>query len=264
VTAPAARSVAVEGEQHRTVPGGPTVAWRFSTRADGDFAVDGDPVVLATRRRALVSGPWVWLHQVHGPDVVTVTAANAADVAGTDADALVTTDADIVLAVQTADCVPVILTGTPSVAGGPVVVAVAHAGWRGTCAGIVENTVARMRDLGASRIDAVIGPCIRPECYEFGPADLARLVDRFGPTVRATTSWNTAAADVARAVRLALDGLGVRWRDTGTCTACTPEHYFSHRARAETERQTAVVWIEAPTGVVLPGADPDPDRSGAP
>lgn len=263
-----------DGRGHRPASDGTAVRWRFTTTAEGDLAIGTDPVVLAARRQAVAPGRWVWLHQVHGAEVVTVTAANAATVTGSDADALVSTEPGLVLAVQTADCVPVVLlavgppeapvasgsgvasgTGTTTAAATGPVVAVAHAGWRGTEAGVIEATVARMRALGAGSIEAIIGPCIRAECYEFGAADLARLVARFGPQVRTTTDRGTPALDVARCVQDVLDRLGVPWSDLEACTACTPGTWFSHRARGEVQRQAAVVWI-APR-------DPAPEAGGA-
>lgn len=272
MTAPDRRDPDVTDVHRRRAPSGAAAAWRVSTVVDGDFAIDGDAPALAARRQAFVPGRWVWLRQVHGDQVHRVTAATAATIAGRDGDALVTADPGLVLAVQTADCVPVVLTGRAG--DGPTgepddpghwVVGVAHAGWRGTEAGVVEATVAALRALGAHRLEAVIGPCIRPECYEFGAADLDRLAARFGPAVRATTAWGTPAVDVARAVQVVLDRLGVTWTDTGACTACDADRWFSHRARGQTGRQVTAVWIEPdpPSADPLGRADPASRVEGA-
>src|SRR5262245_4731516 len=114
-----------------------------TTKADGDFQIDGDPATLDAARRAVVDRPWVWLRQVHGDRVCVVDASTVGDVCGTEADALVTTDLDVVLAVHTADCVPVTLIDPAGV------VAVAHAGWKGLEAGILQRTVDAMVGLGA-------------------------------------------------------------------------------------------------------------------
>jgi len=125
-----------------------------STRADGDFAVTAGPRPgpdRDARRRALVDLPWVEVHQVHGARVAEVgDRADAVD--GTEADALVTARPGVVLAVRTADCAPVFLAGA---GGGPV--GVAHAGWMGIEAGVIEATVAVLRALGATGIEARIG-----------------------------------------------------------------------------------------------------------
>ncbi len=213
-----------------------------TTRADGDFAIDVEPRALAARRRVVVDRPWVWLRQVHGVDVEVVTAANAAAAAGREADALVTADAGLVLAIQTADCVPVLLSSPEGVIGA------AHAGWRGLEAGVIERTIEAMRRLGATEVRGAVGPSIRPECYEFGERELAALAERFGGGVCSTTSEGTPALDLSALFR-------VCWRRAGggavtdlfgdaACTACHPDQWYSHRARHETARMATIIWRE--------------------
>ena len=118
----------------------------------------------------------------------------------------------------------------------------AHAGWRGLQAGVVERTVDAMRALGATEVVAALGPCIHAECYEFGADDLATMVDRFGPVAQGTTTEGRSALDVPAVVRRALAEAGVtQVDDVDVCTACSPAH-FSHRARGEKERQALVLW----------------------
>jgi YfiH family protein len=184
---------------------------------------------------------------VHGAEVVVVTAEDAADLCGTEADALVTTEPGLVLAAQTADCVPVTLRGDNGVIG------LAHAGWRGLEAGVVERTGAAMRDLGATQITAYVGPYIAASCYEFGDAELQRLATRFGDRVRARTPDGGPALDLLEMVRSSWAGpvvLSPFGGDEsgrlghGLCTACHPERWYSHRARGEAERMATVVWRE--------------------
>ena len=135
------------------------------------------------------------------------------------------------LAVLTADCAPVALASDKGVVG------VAHAGWRGLVAGVLERTVEAMRALGADGVQAALGPCIHAECYEFGAADLDVVAARYGDAVRAVTTEGTPALDLPAAVRAALDGAGVELVSGDVaCTACSPDHY-SFRARSEDERQ---------------------------
>lgn len=189
---------------------------------------------VEARRRAVVDLPWTWIRQVHGDRVARVDAPGAS--AGVTADAIVTAAAGAAIAVITADCAPVVLAGAEGVIG------LAHAGWAGLEAGVVQQTVKEARALGAGDLSAVIGPCIRPECYEFGDDDLARLVDRYGPALAARTAAGAPALDLAAGVRSALAEQGVdRVDDTGACTACSAA-YFSWRARRETARQAAVAW----------------------
>lgn len=213
----------------------------FTGRAEGDMGHGGGPVVavrpdVAARRRAVVDLPWTWVRQVHGTDVVRVTAPGGG--AGATADAVVTDQPGCAIAVLTADCAPVALASAEGVIG------VAHAGWRGVAAGVLQTTVAEMRALGASEIEAAIGPCIRPGCYAFGADDLDAVARRLGDGVRASTATGGPALDLPAAVHRALTEAGVdaaAVADVGTCTACSPEH-FSWRARGEQQRQAAVVW----------------------
>jgi len=209
--------------------------FRFTTAADGDLSIlQDDADLLAQRRQAVVALPWTWLRQVHGAEVVVVDAPGGG--AGRTADAAVTAVPGAVLAVHTADCAPVALLSPEGVVGA------AHAGWRGVERGVLPATVKAMRDLGASEVRAVLGPCIRPGCYEFGADDLALVVDRFGPGVQGTTAAGTPALDVPAAVRASLAGAGVDdVDDVGICTACDTG-YFSHRARGDAGRQALVVW----------------------
>jgi len=109
------------------------------------------------------------LKQVHGTDVITVHTPWATG-KGPAADALVTNQRGIALGVITADCAPVLFHDED--AG---VIGAAHAGWRGAAAGILEATIAAMHALGATRITAIVGPCIGPQSYEVGP-DLYQAV----------------------------------------------------------------------------------------
>lgn len=206
---------------------------RFTKVADGDFSDAADAVSRAAAQRAIVDRPWKTVHQVHG-DVVVV--ADAATPAGLDADALVTTDRSIALAVRTADCAPVALAADG-------VVGVVHAGWRGLMSKVIERAVAQMRALGAEEVVAALGPCIHPECYEFGRAELDEVAGVFGDVVRATSAEGTPALDVPRAVSSALASAGVDLvHDAGICTACSSDHW-SHRARGEAQRQATVIWL---------------------
>ena len=173
---------------------------------------------------------------MHGSRVVTVAAPGQHD--GATADASVTAVPGAALGIWVGDCAPVALVSTEGVVGA------AHAGWRGLLAGVLPATVAAMRTLGAERIGAHVGPFVHPGCYEFGADDLALVEARFGPAVRARTTWGTPALDVGAVIEASLAEVGVGIATTGPCTACSPE-LWSHRARGERERQGMVVWLEA-------------------
>lgn len=150
------------------------------------FAVGDDPgAVLENRRRVAAAigadlGDFVFSRQVHGAGVRVVTAddrgigALAVDQSVPEADALVTTDSSVVLAVLAADCVPIVLYDPMARVLGCV-----HSGWRGTVARVSEAAVAAMRALGArtENVIAGVGPAISPDRYQVG-ADVVDAVQR--------------------------------------------------------------------------------------
>ena len=223
-----------------TLADGRVAVVTFTERATGDLAVDGDPAALAATRRSVVDLPWTTLRQVHGSRVVDVV--EPGDLAGSEADAAVTTTTGAVLAVQAADCAPVALVHP---AGG---IGVVHAGWRGLVAGVIDEAAGRLRSLcGPGAIDGYLGPCIHAECYEFSDDDLATIVDLFGDAVRGRTAGGRAALDVPATVAAACRAAGIEL-DTGAavCTSCAADRCFSHRARRDTGRHAVVAWIEPP------------------
>ena len=166
-----------------------------------------------------------------------VVVRGAGEHAGTDADAAVTATPGCVLAVRTADCAPVVLVGRRSVG-------VVHAGWRGLMAGVIEQAVAALHDLGDAPDRALLGPCIRVGCYEFAGPELDDVAARYGDEVRGTTTWGTPAMDLPAAVQAALGAAGVTAvEDPSGCTACDTR-WYSHRARGDTGRFATTAWLE--------------------
>lgn len=125
-----------------------------------------DPAAVAENRRRIAAAfgadALIGVHQVHSPDAVFVTAPWAGP--RPHADALVTTTPGLVISVLTADCAPVLFADLE--AG---VIGAAHAGWKGAFGGVLEATVALMRQHGARAIRAAIGPTIAQASYEVGP-----------------------------------------------------------------------------------------------
>ena len=153
------------------------------------FSVGDDPAhVLENRRRLATSfgasrNDFVFAGQVHGAGVRVVGAADRGsgafcldDVIG-DTDALVTSSPDVVLAILTADCVPIVLHD-------PVarVLACVHAGWRGTVAGVTQAAIAAMRALGSRPGDVIagLGPAIAAARYQVGPDVYQGITQAFG------------------------------------------------------------------------------------
>ena len=173
----------------------------------------------------------VTMHQVHGSEVEVVSRSRRAS-PPPEADALVTAETGHVLAVFTADCVPVVLAEM-----GGRAAAVVHAGWRGTAARIVEKTVETMTSRFACdprRLVAGIGPSIGPCCYEIGD-DAAEALRPAAPAPESFLlpeepgRWrcNLARAVCHQLVRagLALENI----HDAGLCTRCRPDLFFSAR-----------------------------------
>lgn len=214
------------------------VVW--TSADDGDHGIGVDPDTLAARRRAVIEGrSLTWLRQVHGTAVCAVDASvPAGALAGVEADGAVTSTDDSVLSVVTADCAPIALWSDDGV------VAAVHAGWRGLADGVVTEAVraVRARASDDASVHAALGPCIGPECYEFGGDELAILERRLGPSVRSTTASGSLALDLPLAVGCELAALGVGL-DTSAwcCTACT-DRWFSWRARKDRGRQAMYVW----------------------
>jgi YfiH family protein len=209
----------------------------------GDHVGDRPDAVAANRERlaraAGLADPtdWVWIRQVHGATVHVASGPTGAH--PPEADAAVTAVPGLPLAVLTADCAPVALACDDAVS-------VVHAGHRGLEQGVIERAVERLRAVGRGAVRAHLGPCIRPARYEFGEADLARLVARLGPEVAGRTDAGRPALDIPAAVRAALLACGVDdFTDGGVCTASSAAH-FSYRRDGVTGRQATVV--------MLPGA----------
>ena len=198
----------------------------------GDMAGDGQ--LTQRRRRAVVDLPWTVLHQVHGARVVSVEEPGAAG--GQPADAAVTSCTGAALAVLTADCAPVALASPEGIIG------VAHAGWKGLRAGVIEATVQSMRRMGATRVEAVVGPCIHPCCYSFGEEELAEIESRLGRHLRSTDREGRPALDLPSGVRGALHAAGATLvGEAGVCTGCS-EGLWSWRTACSPRRQATVAW----------------------
>ena len=209
-----------------------TIEVCITERDDGDFGIDAQVPGLLGRRQAVMPGAWSVARQVHGRTVLDARPGEVGE-----ADAIVTSERDLPIAVQGADCAPIaVITDR-----GPV--AVAHAGWRGLQAGVIDAVLDRLDAEGATVRLAVVGPLIGAECYEFSADDLDRVAGALGDHVRATTREGRPALDLGAGVREAFRRRGVEdVRFVGRCTACGATG-FSHRARGEIERHALAIRI---------------------
>jgi polyphenol oxidase len=187
-------------------------------------------IVRALRAVGIEPGQVVTCHMVHGADVRVVGVHDRGHVVG-DADGLATGSAGVFLFMRFADCLPLLFND-------PVrrVVAIAHAGWRGTVQNVAGATVRTLVEaLGCvpKDIRAALGPAIGPCCYRVG-ADVISVVEGvFGDTdgLLHRREGDSAFLDLWEANRRQLAAEGVK--DIGTmdvCTACHNDTFFSHRA----------------------------------
>jgi hypothetical protein len=233
--------------------------------------------VLENRRRFLkeITGDpafaMVTLRQIHSSLIRRVTAKDAGAEARWKADGMMTAEPGLLLAIQTADCIPVLIADRKKRA-----VAAFHAGWRGTLKRIVENGVGRMRlEFGSKPKDlvAAIGPGIGQCCYAVGEEVRSEFLSQFAYakdlfcdvydsdpikekypllflTARAPGHSNTGPSlhlDLAEANRRQLLDAGLKANAIsvlGDCTSCRTERYFSYRAsHGFTGRMLSVIGI---------------------
>jgi YfiH family protein len=208
-----------------------SVRLRFSDRSDGDACL---PTFLLSERSDLTVPS-----QVHGAEVFTVGRPGAGN--GTACDALLTTCPGALLGVRTADCVPIAIYGV-SFQNTPIVGAI-HAGWRGICAGVIDNTVRQVRGHGAHHVRAIIGPHISTDHYEFGAVDLGEVVAVVGDKAVGSTKSGRMALDLGAAVREQLVRNSVIVdHHICRCTA-SDGRYWSHRADGDAQRSALIVDI---------------------
>lgn len=228
---------------------------RFSTREGGvsdppfhslnlaTHAGDDPAAVGENRMRVRSDLPAAprWLRQAHTNRVVC---AEEISVDSTVADAAHTCSADVVCAVMTADCLPVLFCDAEGAR-----VAAAHAGWRGLSAGVLENTVAALRESGGDNLLAWIGPAIGREHYEIGEDVRSALCrdkeDEMCLTPCADDKW---LADLSRLALRRLSDLQVRATASDLCTYSEPRKFFSaRRDGGQSGRTAALIWTTTGT-----------------
>lgn len=235
-------------------PATPGVRLAFSTRrggvSEGPYrslnlgrSTEDLPEAVTENRRRLLSSlaldpdRLANAGQVHGRTVVRADSPGLHP----SCDVLVTTTPHLALAVTSADCLPILYVT-------PRAVAAAHAGWRGTADGAPEAALSAVCTAGGVAPHTVgihFGPGIRGCCYQVGP----EVAERF-PSAALRHEGGAVWLDLPTAARLRLLAAGAdasAIHDTGACTACDPDWYFSHRRdRGLTGRHWGVVAINGP------------------
>lgn len=205
--------------------------------------VGDDPRAVHENRARLanrVTATPVWLNQVHGTDVWD--ADNSGTSPAEDYDASVTTTPGRVLAIMTADCLPVVFAGQG-------IVGAAHAGWRGLAAGVLENTVKKMQAKAGKLPDyAWIGPGISRQAFEVGlPVRDAfldedpKLAHCFEPHPHHAGKWLADLPEIA-AYRLSVLGIP-QIEKSGYCTYEQRDLFYSYRRESVTGRMATVIWM---------------------
>lgn len=218
----------------------------------GDHVEDDAAAVQANRdlleqslqRIAPASAP-LWLKQVHGLRVVAPPPEpTQRRVWIPEADAATTTLPGVPVTVMTADCLPVFFCDRAGTR-----VAVAHAGWRGLCDGVLEATVAEF--VQPSEVLAWMGPCIGPEAFEVGSEVRAEFIardaaaaDAFRPVAGKPGHW---LGDLYLLARQRLAAVGVTAvSGGGRCTHSERDTFFSFRRDGRTGRMASVIWLSQP------------------
>jgi purine-nucleoside/S-methyl-5'-thioadenosine phosphorylase / adenosine deaminase len=184
-------------------------------------------------------------HQVHGNNVRIVTRENLAE--KPDADGMVTAEPGILLAVASADCVPILLMDAHIKVVGAI-----HAGWRGVIAGIALEGVRAMESLGAKpgEIHAALGPSIGQCCFEVDE----ELADRFAHEVAGAERHSRPGRpgkshlDLRAIITDQLIDAGLSREsiiNVGPCTKCANDRFFSRRASASSGLQLSFIGIRA-------------------
>ncbi len=193
--------------------------------------VGDDPSQVLANREILKNkvGPVQFMSQEHGNRIAVIE-----DVIDLDpvADSLVTGISGINLAVQVADCIPLLLSSD-------VAVAAVHVGRKGLVNEVALRTLELMREMGASSITAIIGPAICGDCYEVSEEIFNEVVE-LHPTAAAKRSDGSFALDLPRALTKVLESEGISVAREGNCTV-EDSQLFSYRRDGVTGRQVGVI-----------------------
>jgi YfiH family protein len=221
-----------------------------TTTLDQQHNVEGNRSLLM-RAFGVAQDALVTVRQVHGSDILVIDAPNedASHFLTVESDAIITNQPGLMIGVCVADCVPILLLDPAK-----GVVAAVHAGWQGTASKLASKTVAAMKsqfDCDPATLQAAIGPCISPCCYEVdAPVRQAFTTSGIPWDFIATGSdpdkWKL---DLAAANRELLISAGVPSSAIQTadmCVCCQRELFFSYRRdKGETGRQMGFIMLKA-------------------
>ena len=225
-------------DRHGGVSGGPYASLDLGDRS-GDRAAN--LAILAEAFTGTADAPVALMRQVHGSSVARV--GERPDQPAPEADGLVTSTPGVVLATRAADCVPVLLADPERGLVGAV-----HAGRPGLAAGVVPAALEALRELGARRLVAWVGPHVCGACYEV-PEAMRAAVAAVVPESYAETSWGTPSLDIGAGVVAQLRAAGDRWAapvdvvEVGRCTREDDDLFSYRRQGPESGRLAGVVRV---------------------
>lgn len=178
----------------------------------------------------------IWLEQTHSTRCVNVDTPQF-DI---NADAAVTRQQDKVLAIMTADCLPILICDQQGTE-----IAAIHAGWRGLANGIVDNTVGMLQS-NLSDCIAWLGPAICGRCYATGAEVLDHFVSQYSYAGQAFKQVeNQWYVDLAQMTTLILNDLGIRAvYPSHSCTFENNSQFYSYRRAAQTGRIATLIWFQ--------------------
>lgn len=201
---------------------------------NGGIGSNDDPAHVTENRRRMAEhlsvapSQFLTVFQIHSPDVAVATAPWDTG-SRPHADAMVTRVPGLALGVTAADCGPILFVDPQA-----RVIGAAHSGWKGAIGGVLENTIAAMEGLGASRsgIIAAIGPLIRQQSYEVGAEFVARFSEGDGGNARffaPSTRADHAMFDLAGYIRQRLEQADIMMIDDVGIDTYADERFFSYR-----------------------------------
>jgi len=209
---------------------GGTSTGKYSSLNLGDHVGDESADVANNRnilRKLLSRVEPVFMNQVHGNEVIEIVDNSQSKVT---ADALITRQTGLPIAVLSADCLPILIKGAS-------IVGVIHAGRKGILNGIISNTISKMRTLGGEDLEATIGPAICGDCYE---VDIQMYLDAIEIDPNLATKPETHSLDLKKAAAGQLDSQRVSVKDLGICTV-HDSNYFSYRRDGISGRNAGVI-----------------------
>jgi YfiH family protein len=197
----------------------------FTGKAFGTFDLQNGDQSKSSLQKALSLSNIFYMKQVHGNTVQTISneSSNLPEV-----DALVTNQKSIALAVQIADCLPLLLQSD-------LAVAAVHVGRKGLLNGVAVAAVAALKQFGATKITGVVGPHICGNCYEVDQSMFDEITKLHPATKSDGRNLNLFAGLAEQISEIPLVNLGI-------CTLENPD-YFSFRRGGESGRQVGVICL---------------------